>query len=285
MTSDAPRTAPGSLYLVATPIGNLGDISARAAQTLRDVDFIAAEDTRVTRKLLEHLNIKKPLVSYYEHNRRESGEKIKDRILSGENCALVTDAGVPGISDPGEDLVRLCFETDIAMTIIPGPCAAVSALSLSGLPSGRFTFEGFLSTSRKSRFTHLDELKTEKRTMVFYEAPHKLQRTLADMLTAFGDRRVSISREMTKIYEQTIRCSISEAISHFEQTPPRGEFVLVIEGAPDAPTPAKDISEAIATANAHINNGMSTKDAIKKAAEEAAIPKNTLYNAMMKTDK
>ena len=272
----------GTLYLVATPIGNLGDVSARAAQTLREVDFIAAEDTRVTRKLLEHLDLKKPLVSYYEHNRRESGEKIKSRILSGENCALVTDAGTPGISDPGEDLVRICTAAGIQMKIIPGPCAAVSALSLSGLAAGRFTFEGFLSTSRKSRFTHLDALKAEKRTMVFYEAPHKLQRTLEDMLAAFGDRRVSISREMTKIYEETIRCTLSEAIDLFAQTPPRGEFVLVIEGMPDAPLPAADINSAVSAAKAYIDGGLSPKDAIKKAAEEASIPKNTLYNAVMK---
>ena len=275
------NNAPGALYLVATPIGNLGDISARAEQTLRNVDFIAAEDTRVTRKLLEHLKIKSPLVSYYEHNRRESGEKILGRILSGENCALVTDAGTPGISDPGEDLVRLCAENCIPAIIIPGPCAAVSALTLSGLAAGRFTFEGFLSTARKSRFEHLDELKTEKRTMIFYEAPHKLMRTLNDMLAVFGDRSVSISRELTKIHEETIRTTLSEAILHFGETPPRGELVLVIEGSKDV-MPAASLDEALAAARTRTGEGMSVKDAVKITAEETGFPKNALYNEMVK---
>jgi len=275
------NNTPGALYLVATPIGNLGDISARAEQTLRNVDFIAAEDTRVTRKLLEHLKIKSPLVSYYEHNRRESGEKILGRILSGENCALVTDAGTPGISDPGEDLVRLCAENCIPAIIIPGPCAAVSALTLSGLAAGRFTFEGFLSTARKSRFEHLDELKTEKRTMIFYEAPHKLMRTLNDMLAVFGDRSVSISRELTKIHEETIRTTLSEAILHFGETPPRGELVLVIEGSKDV-MPAASLDEALAAARTRTGEGMSVKDAVKITAEETGFPKNALYNEMVK---
>ena len=273
---------PGALYLVATPIGNLGDISGRAAETLRGADFIAAEDTRVTRKLLEHLKIKKPLVSYYEHNRKESGEKILSRILSGETCALVTDAGTPGISDPGEDLVRICIESGVTIFAIPGPCAAIAALAMSGLPTGRFTFEGFLSTARKSRFEHLSELKTEKRTMVFYEAPHKLERTLSDMLEVFGDRRVSISREITKLYEETKRCTLSEASAHFGQTPPRGEFVLVIEGAKDNSAPDADIDDAIQAAVYYISSGMTVKDAVKKAADEAGFPKNKLYNAVVK---
>ena len=275
--------APGKLYLVATPIGNLGDISPRAAQTLREADFIAAEDTRVTRKLLEHLSIKKPLVSYYEHNRLESGERIMRRIMSGESCALVTDAGTPGISDPGEDLVRLCSEAGIRMLAIPGPCAAVAALSLSGMQTGRFTFEGFLSTARKSRFEHLDELKTERRTMVFYEAPHKLLRTLADMLTVFGDRRIAIAREITKIYEETIRYTLSEAIGYFENTPPRGEFVLVIEGARSAPPAETGLEEAAETALGLIADGMSSKDAVKKTAIETGVSRNELYNAVIKS--
>ena len=272
----------GTLYIVATPIGNLGDISARMEQTLRDVDFIAAEDTRVTRKMLERLDIKKPLVSYYEHNSRESGEKILGRVISGENCALVTDAGTPGISDPGEGLVRLCIGAGIPILIIPGPCAAVSALTLSGLPAGRFTFEGFLSTARKSRSRRLTELKAEKRTMVFYEAPHKLMRTLNDMLAAFGDRNISISRELTKVFEETIRCKLSEAITHFELTPPRGEFTLVIEGADDAPPAEQTLDEAISAAESYIQGGMSVKDAVKKASDEFGAPKNTLYNSMIK---
>lgn len=281
-TSAMEGIEPGALYLVATPIGNLGDISARAEQTLRGVDFIAAEDTRVTRKLLEHLSIKKPMVSYYEHNRKESGEKILSRLLSGESCALVTDAGTPGISDPGQDLVETCSGAGILTIIIPGPCAAVSALTLSGLPAGRFTFEGFLSTARKSRFDHLNELKTEKRTMIFYEAPHKLQRTLSDMLGIFGDRRISLSRELTKVFEETMRCTFSEAIDHFDLVPPRGEFVLVIEGAKDDLPAGTDINEALSAANIYIKGGASLKDAVKKAAELTGVPKNTLYNLMIK---
>ena len=269
----------GALYLVATPIGNLGDISARATQTLSAVDFIAAEDTRVTLKLLHHLNIKKQLISYHEHNRRESGEQIISRLLSGDTCALVTDAGTPGISDPGEDLVCLCIDAQIPVIPIPGPNAAVTALTVSGLPSDRFAFEGFLSTAKKSRFEHLNELKAEKRTMVFYEAPHKLLRTLGDMLSIFGDRRISISREMTKIYEETLRCDISEAIAHFEQTPPRGELVLIVEGLCNDIPSIKDTTEATALVKAFIDGGLSVKDAVKKAADETGIPKNTLYKA------
>ena len=278
-------TTPGILYLVATPIGNLGDITRRAVQTLQDVDFIAAEDTRVTRKLMEHLSIKKALISYNKNNQNERGGKILSRILAGENCALVTDAGTPGISDPGEQLVKLCADAGIPLTTLPGPCAAVCALALSGLPTGRFTFEGFLSTARKSRFEHLSQLKKEQRTMIFYEAPHKLSRTLNDMLEAFGDRRISISRELTKIYEETIRFTLSEAIAHYSQLPPRGEFVLVIEGAKPPPAPVIEIDGAIASAKTYIDQGMSVKDAVKKAAEEASVPKNTLYNAVIKNIK
>ena len=273
---------PGTLYLVATPIGNLGDITERALQTLRDADFIAAEDTRVTRKLLEHFKIKKQLVSYHEHNSRDSGEKILSRILAGENCALVTDAGTPGISDPGEALVHLCVKAEVRMVSIPGPCAAVSALALSGLMSGRFTFEGFLSTSRKSRFEHLRELSTEKRTMVFYEAPHKLKRTLDDMLEVFGDRQISISRELTKIYDETLRFTLSEAVAYFSEQAPRGEFVLIVEGMLDSPAPEIKLEDAIASATGYINSGLTVKDAVKKAAEETGVPKNALYNAIVR---
>jgi 16S rRNA (cytidine1402-2'-O)-methyltransferase len=260
----------------------MGDITARAVQTLRDADFIAAEDTRVSGKLLERLAIKKPLISYYEHNLLENGAKILARLTSGENCALVTDAGTPAISDPGEDLVRSCADAGIAVTALPGPCAAVSALSLSGLPTGRFTFEGFLSTAGGSRAAHLEDLKTEKRTMIFYEAPHKLRRTLADMLTAFGERRVSISRELTKIYEETIRCTLSEAVARFEETEPRGEFVIIIEGFRDTGLRPADVDGAVSVANSLIGEGQSLKDAVKKAAEECGVPKNALYNAVVK---
>ena len=271
----------GTLYLVATPIGNLGDISGRAAETLRSVDFIAAEDTRVTLKLLSHLGIRKPLVSYYEHNSAESGRKIVCRILSGESCALVTDAGTPAISDPGEDLVRLCAADDIKIIAIPGPCAAVSALALSALPTGRFTFEGFLSTARKSRFEHLNELTTEKRTMIFYEAPHKLLRTLNDMLTVLGDRRITISRELTKLHEETLRFTISQAIEHFELTTPRGEFVLVIEGTKDTPASTDILADAVAAARQYITEGLTVKDAAKMAAEETGASKNMIYRELI----
>ena len=272
----------GILYLVATPIGNLGDITARAAQTLADADFIAAEDTRVTLKLLRHLDIKKDLVSYHEHNRRESGERIISRLLSGESCALVTDAGTPGISDPGEDLVRMCIESCIPVIPIPGPCAAVTALSVSGLPSGRFVFEGFLPTAKKDRFERLGQLETEKRAMVFYEAPHRLMRTLGDMLDVFGERRVSISRELTKLHEETLRFTLSEAISHFGQTPPRGELTLVIEGAGKESPSEIGIAQAAAVVNIYVEAGMTVKDAVKKAVEETGVPKNALYTAALK---
>lgn len=272
----------GTLYLVATPIGNLGDITKRAADILGSVDFIAAEDTRVTIKLLNHLAIKKQLVSYFEHNRTESGERIVERLLAGESCALVTDAGMPAISDPGEDLVRLCAEHGVEVIAIPGACAAVTALALSGLPSGRFTFEGFLSTARKSRFEHLEQLKKENRTMIFYEAPHKLRATLADMLVAFGNRRISISRELTKIHEQTMRMNLEEAIIHFDHTPPRGEFVLVIEGTAPEETPGCTLDEALELVEHCRSEGLSLKDSVKKCAEETGIPKNVLYDAAVR---
>ncbi|MCL2044989.1 MAG: 16S rRNA (cytidine(1402)-2'-O)-methyltransferase [Oscillospiraceae bacterium] len=272
----------GTLYIVATPIGNLGDLSQRASEIMSDVDFIAAEDTRVSRKLLEYLKIKKELVSYHEHNSKESGDKITSRILAGESCALVTDAGTPGISDPGERLISKCADLDINIVSIPGPCAAIAALVLSALPIGRFTFEGFLSTSKKSRFAHLDELKTEKRTMVFYEAPHKIKRTLNDMLTVFGDRRISISREITKIYEETIRLSLSEAVLLFEEKIPKGEYVLIVEGISESKDTQEDFNQVLEKATLYVSDGMSLMDAAKKAAEESGVSKNKLYNAILK---
>ena len=226
----------GILYLVPTPIGNLNDISPRCAQTLAEADFIAAEDTRVSLKLLNHLEIKKSLVSYHEHNKAESGSKILVRLLAGETCALVTDAGSPAISDPGEDLVRLCAENGVTVCAIPGPCALVTALSISGLPTGRFTFEGFLSVNKKSRQEHLTGLKDETRTMIFYEAPHKLLATLRDLTAAFGeDRRISLCRELTKLHEEVRRMTLGEASAYYEENPPRGEFVLVVAGAEEKP--------------------------------------------------
>ncbi len=272
----------GILYLVGTPIGNLGDITKRAADTLSCADFIAAEDTRVSVKLLNHLGIKKPIVSYHEHNRLESGDRIRDRILAGETCALVTDAGMPAISDPGEDLVRICADAGITIYAIPGACAAVTALALSGLTTGRFTFEGFLSTAKKSRFEHLVELKTEKRTMIFYEAPHKLLSTLKDMLETFGDRRISISREMTKIHEETRRTTLSSAVSYFEETAPRGEFVLVIEGAEEQSAPELSLEDALIIVNRYRSEGLSLKDSVKKCSALTGFPKNVLYDAAVK---
>lgn len=271
----------GKLYLVATPIGNLGDISRRAAEALAAADFIAAEDTRVTLKLLNHLGIKKPLVSYYEHNSAASGEKILSRLTAGETCALVTDAGMPAISDPGEGLVRLCAAAGIEMTVIPGPCAAVSALVLSALPTGRFTFEGFLSTAKKSRFKHLEELKAERRTMIFLEAPHKLHTTLADMLSVLGDRDIALCRELTKLHEEVIRCKLSEAVARYESESPRGEFVLVLDGAHET---AAEVSadEALDIVRRHLDSGLSLKDAAKRASEETGVSKNVLYDAALR---
>ena len=273
----------GTLYLVATPIGNLGDISTRAAESLSNADFIAAEDTRVSLKLLNHLGIKKPIVSYYEHNRAESGEKILLRLIGGETCALVTDAGTPAISDPGEDLVALCASSGVTVIAVPGPCAAICALSVSGLPTGRFTFEGFLSTAAKSRRKRLQELISERRTMIFYEAPHKLPYTLRDMLEAFGDRRISISREMTKIHEETIRTTLSEAAARYSETTPKGEFVLVIEGAPEKPEEAFPKDEALKVVEHFRAQGLSLRDAVKRASEETGLPKNILYAAAVKS--
>ena len=273
----------GILYLVGTPIGNLGDLSPRAAETLGTVDFIAAEDTRVTLKLLNHFNIKKPLVSYYEHNRSSSGDKILSRLLNGESCALVTDAGMPAVSDPGEDLVRICAAAGIEIRVIPGPCSVVCALALSGLPTGRFTVEGFLSTAKKSRFEQLNELKDEKRTMVFLEAPHKLCATLGDMLSVFGDRSVTLSREITKLHEETLRFTLSQAVEYFSQTPPRGEFVLCIQGAEECSAPQVGLDEAVESVQRYRLSGLSLKDAAKRASEETGYSKKALYDACVKS--
>ena len=268
---------PGKLCLVGTPIGNLGDMSPRALRALEEADFIAAEDTRVTLKLLNHFNIKKPLVSYYEHNARSAGERILERILAGENCALVTDAGMPTVSDPGEDLAARCAGARVEPTAVPGPCAAVTALALSALPAGRFCFEGFLSTSGRSRREHLESLKGERRTMVFYEAPHKLVKTLEDLRAAFGpERRIALCREMTKLHEEVVRSTLGEAAALYAETPPRGEFVLVVEGAAEAKTEFGR-EEALALVERRRAEGMSLKEACRLTAEETGIKKNELY--------
>ena len=271
----------GKLYLVGTPIGNLGDFSPRAADALREADFIAAEDTRVTLKLLNHFGIRKPMVSYFEHNKYASGAKIFERILAGETCALVTDAGMPAISDPGEELVRLCAEGGVEVLTVPGPSALISALALSALPTGRFCFEGFLSTANKSRREHLESLRSERRTMIFYEAPHKLMRTLEDMKNTFGpERRISLCRELTKLHEQTLLTDLAGAIEHFTQFPPKGEFVLVIEGAPEAGS-GFSLDEAVELAERYRAEGLSRKAACKKAAAETGFSANELYDASL----
>lgn len=272
----------GILYLVPTPIGNLGDISLRARQTLENADFIAAEDTRVSLKLLNHLEIKKPLVSYYEHNKTFKGGRIVERILAGETCALVSDAGSPAISDPGEDLVKECAAAGITVCAIPGPCAAITALSISGQSTGRFCFEGFLSMSKKSRREHLDSLRAEKRTMIFYEAPHKLMNTLEDMVEVFGaERPVSFCRELTKLHEEVLRTTLGQAIVHFTETPPKGEFVLVVAGAPEEAKELPTATDAAGRVNELIAGGLSRKDAIKQTAQELGLPKNAVYAAAL----
>ena len=271
----------GMLYLVPTPIGNLGDISRRCAETLEQADFIAAEDTRVSVKLLNHLGIKKPLVSYHEHNKRESGPKLVERMLAGETCALVTDAGCPAISDPGEDLVRLCAEQGVPVCAIPGPCAAITALSVSALATGRFAFEGFLPVPKKDRRRRLEALLGEERTMIFYEAPHKLRETLEDLCQAFGpDRKISLCRELTKLHEEILRQSLGEAAAYYRENEPRGEYVLVVAGA-EAKTETVSLEAAVARTRALIASGMRVKDAAKQAAEETGIPKNKLYAAVI----
>ena len=272
----------GMLYLVPTPIGNLGDISIRCRETLEQVDFIAAEDTRVTVKLLNHLGIKKNLVSYFEHNKAQKGTYVLDRILAGETCALVSDAGSPAISDPGEDLVRQCAEAGVTVCAIPGPCAVITALSISGQSTGRFCFEGFLSTAKKSRREHLESLINEKRTMIFYEAPHKLLATLEDMAEVFGaDRGISLCRELTKLHEEVVRTTLGEAITLYAQNPPRGEFVLVVAGAPEVPKQAATAEDAAARVAQLVEDGMSRKDAIKQTAKELNLPKNVVYDAAL----
>ena len=272
----------GMLYLVPTPIGNLGDISERARETLERADFIAAEDTRVSLKLLNHLGLKKPLVSYYEHNKSFKGEKILDRILAGETCALVSDAGSPAISDPGEDLVKQCAAAGITVCAIPGPCAAITALSISGQSTGRFCFEGFLSTAKKSRREHLDSLKEETRTMIFYEAPHKLLNTLEDMAQVFGlERPISLCRELTKLHEEVIRTTLGAAVERYTQAPPKGEFVLIVSGAPEKEKEKPTSTDAAARVSQLMAQGLSRKDAIKQTAAELGLPKNAVYSAAL----
>ncbi len=272
----------GILYVTGTPIGNLGDFSPRAVQTLESVDFIAAEDTRVTLKLLNHFGIKKPMISYFEHNKRERGEIICNRIEAGENCAIVTDAGMPCISDPGEDLIKLCEERGIRTVVVPGPSAVISALAVSGLETGRFTFEGFLSVNKKSRREHLDSLKNENRTMIFYEAPHKLPATLKDLYASFGERKLSIVRELTKVHEEVIRTTTKFAAENYSDGSLKGEFVLVLEGTPKQEhTEDITLEYAVETAKKLVENGEKPTEAAKQAAAMTGFKKNEIYRELI----
>ncbi len=278
------RVESGTLYLVATPIGNLADLSERAVKVLSEVDFIAAEDTRNSMRLLTHLGISKPMVSYFEHNKRERGEQIASRLQAGESCALITDAGTPAISDPGEDMVALCAARGIPVTSVPGAVAFITALTLSGLPTGRFTFEGFLSVNKAERRAHLAQLAAEPRTMIFHEAPHKLKGTLEDFCAAFGkERRIAICRELTKLNEEVLRLSLGDAVSYYREQTPRGEYVLVVEGATNAPASTAFWEKMdIPTHVAHYtDSGMGKMDAIKQTARDRGVAKSEIYKQMI----
>lgn len=271
----------GMLYIVGTPIGNLGDVTMRQLDTLRTVDFIAAEDTRVTRGLLTHFDIHKPLVSYHDHSGIRCAEGIVERLRAGESAAVVTDAGMPCISDPGEELVRLCWEAGVQVQVVPGPSAAVSALAISGLPTGRFAFEGFLPAAKKQRTARLAELTGEQRTLIFYEAPHRLTATLEDLYQAFGERRIALCRELTKLYEQVLRMTLPEAISYYKEKAPRGEYVLVLEGAAQEDAPALTFEEVLEQVRRQVDAGMRAADACKTAAKASGFSKNELYRALL----
>ena len=274
----------GTLYLVATPIGNLGDFSPRGVETLQAADFIAAEDTRVSVKLLNHFGVKKPLVSYHEHNRAAAGQAILARLLAGESCALVTDAGTPAISDPGEGLVRLCGENGVTVEAIPGCCAAICALAVSGLPTGRFTFEGFLSANKKERRTALLKLKNEERTMVFHEAPHKLRATLADMAEILGDRPAALCRELTKLHEETLRTTLLQAVELYREKEPRGEYVLVVAGAQPTEEPAISLEEGVRQVQRLREAGIKMKEAVRTVSAQTELNKNDLDEAVLKAE-
>ena len=281
------RTEKGTLYLVGTPIGNLADLSERAKKVLSEVDFIAAEDTRNSGRLLAFYSIQKPMVSYFEHNKRERGEVIVRRIEAGEACALITDAGMPAISDPGEDIVRICAERGIPVSVVPGPCAAIAALAVSGLFTAKFVFEGFLSTATGERRETLERLKRETRTILLYEAPHKLRATLADLLRVLGDRPVSLCRELTKLNEQILRTTLSEAAKRYETETPRGEFVLVLAGAENAALQEDAFWSQMTEAEhveAYIRRGMTKADAVKQAARDRGVSKSKIYNIVMKKE-
>lgn len=272
----------GILYVVGTPIGNLSDLSPRAIETLESVDFVAAEDTRVTLRLLNHFEIKKPLISYHEHNIRDRGEQIIHRVLDGENAAIVSDAGMPCISDPGEDLVRLAAKAGIRTVVIPGPNAAISALCLSGLSTSRFAFEGFLSTNKRSRKLHLDSVRDDTHTLIFYEAPHKLLNTLLDMRDTFGaNRQIALARELTKIHEEVIRTTLGRAVEYYTQNAPRGEYVLIIEGATPPREPEITLEEAVEAARQLMEEGLKATEAARQISAKTPFRKSQLYSALM----
>ena len=277
--SEKNKIENGTLYLVATPIGNLSDLSERAVKVLSEVDFIAAEDTRNSLKLLSYLGIQKPMVSYFEHNKRQRGEVIAERLAAGESCALITDAGTPAISDPGEDIVALCAERNIKVTSIPGACAAIVSLTLSGLPTGRFCFEGFLSANKNERLKRLGELSGERRTMIFHEAPHKLKNTLEDLKSTFGeDRRIALCRELTKKNEDIMRTTLDGAVSYYTENVPRGEYVLVIDGAEEKnENPFWENMSVTKHVEFYISQGMSKMDAVKSTAKDRGVAKNVIY--------
>ena len=270
------------LYVVGTPIGNLGDMTYRAIETLKSVDFIAAEDTRVSAKLLNYFDIKKPLVSYHEHNHKYSGDNIIRRIIAGETCAVITDAGMPCISDPGEDLVRLCAENGIPTEVVPGPSALISALAISGLDTSRFSFEGFPSTAKRSRYEMFAYAALDSRTLIFYEAPHKLVSTLKDMLKFFGDRKVTLCRELTKLHEEVIRTTLSEAQDLYDddKRQPRGEFVIIVEGAKEPEEPASE-ETALEQVISLVSKGMRAADACREIAKATGLSKSELYSAFL----
>lgn len=270
----------GILYVVGTPIGNLGDFSPRAVQVLSECDFIAAEDTRVTIKLLNHFGIKKPMVSYYEHNRAQRGGVIIERLLNGESCALVSDAGMPIISDPGEDLTKLCHENGIQVLAVPGPCAFVTALAISGMPSGRFTFEGFLTRAKQNRREHLEELVNEKRTMIFYEAPHKLAATLSDMAKYWGNRNIALVKEITKIHENVERTTLFDAAEKYKDGSAKGEYVLIVEGKTEDEEKEITIEAAVKMAEKLVEDGLSKNEAAKEIAKETGLKKSDIYKSL-----
>lgn len=270
----------GKLYVVGTPIGNLSDFSPRAIEALNSADFLAVEDTRVTVKLLNHFNIKKEMLSYYEHNKNHKGNLIIERLLNGESCALVSDAGMPAISDPGEDLVKLAHENNITVESVPGPSALVTALAISGMPSGRFCFEGFLTTNKIGRREHLNALKNENRTMVFYEAPHKLLATLKDMLNFFGERKIAIVRELTKLHETVLHTTLSAAVDYYTENTPRGEFVLIVSGVSEDEQ-VYTLDDALNIAQKLISDGQSTSSAAKEAASVTGLKKGDIYKRLL----